>query len=177
MRDTSLIMIGLCCLISCVGCKAPKVGPATVVYLVRHAEKGKKPKQNPSLQPIGHKRALALRRFFHSVPLHAVFATEYVRTQQTVAPTANAKRLPVKVKKAHGLKALVAQIKRQYRGKSVLVSGHSNTIPKLVKLLGLPFEPAIAYKTGYDSVFVVVLRPPLDPTYLRFHVGPLPPNK
>jgi len=177
VRNVGVGLVLCVALVALSGCKRKtKVGPATILYLVRHAEKAKDGTHNPPLTKTGHKRALALARMFHSVPLHAIYATQYKRTQQTASPTANAKRLPVKIMKAGKEKALLAVIKRQFRGKSVLISGHSNTIPAMIKALGGPASLKLKERTDYDDVFVLVWRNGLAPTYLRFHVGPMPPK-
>ena len=60
-----------------------------VVYIVRHAEKATdKDASDPPLTTSGMQRARDLTRTLRSVKLSAIYATEYKRTQQTVAPTA-----------------------------------------------------------------------------------------
>lgn len=166
------------CLSSLWGCqkKSRSHEIPTIVYMVRHAEKAKKPKRNPPLQKVGFTRARALRRMLHSVPLHAVYATQYKRTRQTVAPVANAKHLPVTIVGAHKLDTLIRRIRSVHKGKSVLISGHSNTIPMLIQKLGLPFKIRLHERTGYDNLFMVTLYSNQAPLYQRFHFGPMPPK-
>ena len=66
---------------------------ANTIYLVRHAEKQDDSK-DPALSECGQKRAQALAALFADIPLAAVYATPYQRTQQTAAAVANNKKLP-----------------------------------------------------------------------------------
>lgn len=154
----------------------PSHSAATLVYLVRHAEKAKDGTSNPPLTVTGHKRAKALARMLRAVPLDAVYATQYKRTQQTVAPTAKAKGLALKIIKAHKEHKLLRALKGPYKGKSVLIAGHSNTIPKMIKALGGPQTIKLKERTDYDDVFVLILHKQAPVTFLRFHVGPKPPK-
>ncbi len=136
-----------------VGCGAD----AVTVHLVRHAEKavpldGSKDK-DPALSEKGSARAAALATALSTVKLSAVFASEWRRTQDTVAPTAKAQGLNVEVMKADDTPALVVKLKT-YSGKHVLVAGHSNTVPEIAAALGLPEPPKLG-DDDYGDLFVV----------------------
>lgn len=109
--------------------------PATVFYLIRHAEKDRSDSANrdPELTPEGLERAAYWKEVFREVPLAAVYSTNYNRTYQTALPTANAKGLEVKRydPDTTDLKNWAAQ----YPGKHILIVGHSNTTPALANQL------------------------------------------
>jgi broad specificity phosphatase PhoE len=112
---------------------------ANTIYLVRHAEKQHGTK-DPALSECGQARAAALARYFDDIPLQAVFATPYQRTQHTAAAVANRKQLPVSSYDP----ARPEQLRQQLIAYNapVLVVGHSNTVPQLVTLLsGIEVAP------------------------------------
>src|SRR5690348_14604182 len=61
--------------------------PRTIV-VVRHAEKGNDNPTDPSLSDAGVLRALELAKLFGSAKVTHLFASEFQRTQQTLAPLA-----------------------------------------------------------------------------------------
>lgn len=144
------------------GCaSAPGAAPAstprpTVVLLVRHGEKEKG--EDPVLSQAGSARAQALVHSVGSAGVSAVYATPYRRTQQTAQPLAQYLGLRVAVRDAgeKQAQAFVRELLRTNAGQTVLVVGHSNTLPALAEALtGEPFQ-AIA-DDEYDLLLVVTL--------------------
>ena len=130
-----------------------KTPAPTVVYIVRHAEKTGE-QRDADLSATGRVRAEVLAWMLRDVHLDAVLSTDVPRTLSTVKPTATAKGLVVsKYKPKTG--ELTRRIRNEYGGKTVLVCGHSNTIPNVLKELGVGIEEDIL--GGYDDLFVVVL--------------------
>jgi broad specificity phosphatase PhoE len=126
----------------------------TTVILVRHAEKAAAPADDPPLSESGRKRAAALRHALEKAGVSAIYATQYSRTQQTVEPLAQALKIPVTQIDAASTEKLVAQIREKHRGKTVVVAGHSNTLPGVIKALGAAESPAIA-EADFDNLFVL----------------------
>ncbi len=141
----------------------------TTVILVRHAEKAAEGGDNPALSEQGRKRANALRHALEKARVSAIYATQYQRTQQTVQPLADALKIPVTQIDAADAKKLVAQIREKHRGETVVVAGHSNTVPGLIKALGASDAPAIA-DGDYDNLFVVTFaeNTPAQLLHLRY---------
>jgi broad specificity phosphatase PhoE len=109
--------------------------PLTFV-VVRHAEKATDDPENPSLSATGQARAAALAERLRDAPLVAAYATEFRRTQQTAQPTADAHKRPVTAYYARGPASEIAtQWKQAHATGTVLVVGHSNTVPDLVAAL------------------------------------------
>lgn len=125
----------------------------TTVYLVRHAEKetSNPNDQDPDLNAIGLKRAQDLKVYFKDTPLDAFFSTKYKRNQKTIAPLAQNR--PVLVYEAHDFTALRNQILANYKGKSVLVVAHSNTLLPLIEAFGAQKPLAEIGENDYDNIF------------------------
>jgi broad specificity phosphatase PhoE len=104
----------------------------SAIYLVRHGEKVAG--QDPELSPQGQARANNIAAILHRAGITAIFSTPTTRTRQTAAPLAQRTGLPVQLYDPATPKALVDKV----RGLSgaVLVVGHSNTLPELVRLFG-----------------------------------------
>jgi len=144
----------------------------TTVFIVRHAEKGGMPTNNPRLTEAGNDRAKELARVLRSVRLTAVLTSEFERTIGTVRPTAEAKNLPITRHRATDVAGLAQRILTEFAGGTLLVSGHSDTIPALLTELGVdPAEvPKIAHD-AYDSLFVLFVGMGGERTLQRLHYG------
>lgn len=104
----------------------------TVIYLTRHAEKAAG--DDPELLPAGTRRAEALARRLGR-RLDAVYATDFRRTQATARPSAAAAGVRILSYSATGTQAFADHLLNDHAGQTVLVVGHSNTIPDLVNAL------------------------------------------
>lgn len=135
-----------------------------VIVVVRHAEKASTGGNNPELSVAGEKRAEALARILKDSQITAVFVTEFKRTQETAAPTATAARVSPTVVPAGDTAGLVSKL-RALNG-NALVVGHGNTIPDLVKELGIA-TPITIPGDDYSEIFLVSLSGP--PQLLRLH--------
>ena len=125
----------------------------TLVYLVRHAEKVDE-SRDPELSEKGMERVALLERFFERIQPDQVISTQFIRTRNTVKPIADARKLPLTIIKA-GKEEQVVETVKNADGGVFLVSGHSNTVPKMIKLLGGP-EITIPHD-GYSNVFLIIL--------------------
>jgi uncharacterized protein (TIGR02246 family) len=117
--------------------QASRDGAATTTFiLVRHAEKATDDPRDPALTPAGLHRAERLARLLVDRPLTAVYATDYRRTRQTAQPTAASHGLDVTIYDAGQPSHEFAQVlRRRHPGETVLVVGHSNTIPGIMSQL------------------------------------------
>ena len=104
--------------------------------VVRHAEKADDGSKDPPLNAAGSARAQALAVDLRDAPLRAAYATAYRRTQATAAPTANTHSLQVTTYDANLQAAEFADLlRRTHADGTVLVVGHSNTIPGIAAAL------------------------------------------
>lgn len=141
---------------------AAHAAPVTTVILVRHGEKvAGAPKMNddPALTPEGEARAQRLATMLRASGITTIYVTPFTRTRSTAAPAAAALKVtPIEVKPGPDYAAEVAaKIRALPAGSTVLVVGHSNTTPNVIKALGIPNPPAIDDATEFDNLFVVTL--------------------
>jgi broad specificity phosphatase PhoE len=115
-------------------------GERTVV-LVRHAEKAAEPANDPSLSDEGRERAEALLAVLADARVGAVVVSPFNRTRETAAPVLRANDLtavevPIGRDLASHIQAVADAVRARPPGETVLVVGHSNTIPAIVTALG-----------------------------------------
>lgn len=127
----------------------------TIVIAVRHAEKVPDGSKDPLLTEEGQKRAELLARMLRDAGVSAIYSTSYHRTRNTAAPLAKALGIAVTEDDANPA-ALAERILKENRGKTVLVVGHSNTIPPFLKALGVVGAPAIG-DSEHDNLFIAVV--------------------
>ncbi len=125
----------------------------TVVYVVRHAEKTGET-SDADLSEAGRARAEVLKWMLRDIPFDAVYSTDVPRTRHTVEPVAGANGLTVEFYKPVPGK-LAETIRRKHGGKTLLVVGHSNTVPHLLHSLGAAIQEKEL--DGYDNLFIVTL--------------------
>ncbi len=151
----------------------------TTVILVRHAEKAAEGGSDPAISEAGQARARALAARVAADSVDAVLVTRFVRTQQTAAPAATARGVTPQVVPADGgLEAHAAAVRealRAHAGHTVLIVGHSNTIPALVAALGGPSGIAIA-EPEFGNVFTLVLEEGKPPVFTRACYGAADPS-
>ncbi len=107
----------------------------TTIYLVRHAEKAKDGTADPKLSEAGKARSMALVYTLQEDTLDAVFSTNTLRTKSTGYPIADYNNLEVKLYAPRNQHIFLKNTIQQYEGKTILIVGHSNTIPKMLNLL------------------------------------------
>ncbi|HEX6160952.1 MAG TPA: phosphoglycerate mutase family protein [Thermoanaerobaculia bacterium] len=138
-------------------------GDATTILVVRHAEADQTPEvKDPALTEIGEKRAEALAEVAKDAGVRIVYTTQYRRTKDTAAPLRRTGDIPLaEVAVARETIALqtaelAKKIIEQHKGETVLIVGHSNTVPLFVEALSGVKVPAIAH-AEHDRLYVVIL--------------------
>ena len=137
------------------------------VFLIRHAEREQEPKQDPPLSKGGIARSQALARLLNSAGIKAILTSQYTRTKQTGEPLATKLGLtvtPFTLKTnpsnprqiAEASTAEVTNKILEHSGQSVLVIGHSNSIPDVIKMLGGDTVPTID-ESKFDDLFIVTV--------------------
>jgi len=114
----------------------------TTYYLVRHAEKDTSEagasmmQANPPLSEKGMQRANRLASILEKEQIDYIFSTNYLRTTSTVKPLATLKGQSILLYDPNKDKAFSDSIqKAPFIGKTIIIVGHSNTIPPLVNTL------------------------------------------
>ncbi len=151
-----------------VSCVPEDDAPPTTVILVRHAEKELEgdgsmgtvlPSEDPPLSEAGLRRALALAHVLGEAGVDAIYATQYLRTRSTARPLADLLGLDV-IEATAGrdgyAEEMAELIRAEHAGEVVLVVGHSNTTPALIRALGAGPVPQID-EDEYDDLYVVTL--------------------
>lgn len=136
----------------------------STIFLVRHAEKAAAGGADPDLSEAGRARAESLATVLKDAGISVIFATELKRTQQTASPLSKSLRLDPVVIPANDSATLITRLRSTPA--NALVVGHGNTIPDLIKKLGIT-EPINIAENDYDNLFVVVLYD--RPRLIRLH--------
>ena len=135
---------------------SPETRPVTTLILVRHAEKVTDTGSDPTLTPAGRERADELAYLLKHVKLDAVYSTSYRRTTQTAMPTAKKQGLEIRRYK-RGDKGFSRRMLSKYPGGTVLIVGHSTTIPPLANaLIGRKVYHNLK-ENIYDNLFIVTV--------------------
>jgi 2,3-bisphosphoglycerate-dependent phosphoglycerate mutase len=128
---------------------------ATTLIILRHAEKDPAGK-DPNLSSDGALRAEALRFMLSSVDISAIYSTPYNRTRQTVNPLAMDKGIAItEYSASKPSEELIDEILASHRGKTVVIVGHSNTVPEILKVLSKNAFTAEISESQYDNLFIV----------------------
>jgi 2,3-bisphosphoglycerate-dependent phosphoglycerate mutase len=146
------------------GLFVPAAAAQPIIFLVRHAEKAAGGGNDPDLSEAGRARAESLATTLKDCMVSAIFVTEFKRTQQTAAPLARLLHLDPAIVPAKDSAALLARLRGL--GGNALVVGHGNTIPDLLKSLGVT-TPTSMEENDYDNLFVMVLGE--KPHLIRLH--------
>ena len=138
----------------------PAAGTTTII-IVRHGEKEAEPADDPALSAAGEARAMALADAVRGSGISAIYSTRYKRTQGTARPTSEQLKVPITTfDAAPGARdygqVYAGEILAKQRGKTVLVVGHSNTVPSILRGLGIADAPSIS-DPEYDNFFVVTV--------------------
>jgi broad specificity phosphatase PhoE len=152
----------------------PAAASDQIIFLVRHAEKAATPPNqppsktmmadDPPLNDAGRVRAAKLAAILASADVKHIFTTEFRRTRETAAPLAAKLKLTPVMAASKDPDPLVARIRR-IKG-NVLIVGHSNTMPDLLKKLGVK-EAVTIGDNEYDNLFIVVRPVTGAPTLIR----------
>jgi broad specificity phosphatase PhoE len=141
--------------------------PATIVLIVRHAERNDAaacdpPEDGPPLSQAGGIRARELARVAREARVAVIYASEFCRTQQTVQPLATQLALPITEVDQFApdgtpdIDALIAHLWANNKGKVVLIAGHTNTVPVIIEKLGGGTVAPIA-ESEFDNLFIVIV--------------------
>ncbi|UCE41524.1 MAG: histidine phosphatase family protein [Candidatus Aminicenantes bacterium] len=148
----------------------------TTLFLVRHAEKAASVWEDPGLTPAGTARADELAYMLKHVKLDAIYSTPFKRTKLTVLPIAKQKGLGVKPYKPNEADFL-QKVLQAFPGGTVLIVGHSNTIPKLANELSGQFDFSDLDDPIYDNLFIACVPNKGNAVILRMRFGSHTPEK
>jgi len=134
--------------------RAPAPEAATFI-VVRHAEQVVNDSRDPPLSKRGVARAKALARRLAGAPLVAAYATPLRRSRQTAQPAAARHHIAVTAYDAAMPPAdFVAGLRARHARGTVLVVGHSNTVPEIVAGLCSCRIRALG-EDDYDAIYTI----------------------
>ena len=144
------------------------------IFLVRHGETvAPKGTDARPLSEAGQRRAALLAMLLKDAGIKAIFTSDLERTIKTAEPLAQALGIASKPLvqlntqfKQSDVDVFVEFLRTEHRGDIVLLVGHSNTVPALLKALGHPVEIKIP-ETEFDNLFVLTPKAGGPPTVLR----------
>ncbi|MET3930961.1 broad specificity phosphatase PhoE [Lysobacter sp. OAE881] len=158
MPLTALLLSCLSLLSACTSAphaEAAQTDASMTFVIVRHAEKVPDGSKDPPLTDAGHARAQALAKRLSSMPVIAVYTTPFQRTRQTATPTAQEHGLPlIEYDAKLPASEFAAQLKQRHAGQTVLVVGHSNTVPDIAAAL-CSCDVAPMSEAEYDRLMTV----------------------
>lgn len=144
-------------LLSILSLAGPCRAAASTVILVRHAEKADAPAADPALSPAGTARADQLAMALADAGVSRIIVSRFRRTRDTATPLATKLGIaPTVVEVGADIAAHVEAVVSAIRAAegTVLVVGHSNTVPAIVTALGGPALPPLC-ENHFGQVFVV----------------------
>lgn len=154
-RRLLLPLLAALLLPACAGTPSPASADGATFILVRHGEKTSDTERDPDLSAAGVERARQLARRLAGDDITAIYTTDYRRTRQTVEPTAAAHRIDAETYDAKlPADEFAARLKAAHPRGTVLVAGHSNTVPDIVAAL-CECETAPMPETEYDRLSTV----------------------
>jgi broad specificity phosphatase PhoE len=135
----------------------------TTLVLLRHAEKDTSlpgatmMKADPPLSAQGERRAASLPELLKTYKIDSLFSTNYIRTKSTLQPLAQKIGLPIQLYDPNQLSGFAQQL-RQAKGKTMVIVGHSNTIPSLVNLLIQQNKYQNLPDSVYNQIWIITLK-------------------
>ncbi|WP_316819532.1 histidine phosphatase family protein [Pedobacter gandavensis] len=131
----------------------------TKIWVVRHAEKNldNSSDKDPALTSAGEERALALAKYLKGEKMAALFSTDYKRTKGTLAPLAAAQNLPIHLYKSTAYQALADTILNTYKGKNIVICGHSNRLLGIIAAFNAKSNIKEITEDEYSHIFLIEL--------------------
>jgi phosphohistidine phosphatase SixA len=146
--------------------KAPTAAPKpTTIVLVRHAEKDPQgDARDPGLSAEGKARAERLAKMLAAAGVTNLYATEFHRTQDTLAPLAALVKGRVEVTPGAKTADLQKTLDALPAGSIAVVAGHSNTVPAIAAHFGVELpglektaQGMMMPESAFDRVYVLTL--------------------
>lgn len=150
------ILIFLLTLVFCTHTAAQDT-PVSKIILVRHAEKANDDPKDPSLSEKGKKRAVLLAALLKDVPVDAFYATPYKRTTETISVLARANGKEISTYNPSDKNSISAMVQAG-KGKTIVIAGHSNTVPPMVNTLIGKDEYPLMDDGDYGKIWILVFK-------------------
>ncbi len=125
----------------------------TTFYFIRHAEKRLDQGKDPELTVEGKQRARSWVNYFFLKDVDHVLSSDTQRTRNTAAPLAQSKKLEIEIYDVTNTNG--KNLLEKYRGKTVALYGHSNTINTYANDLQKDQVYQKLDEADYNSYFIV----------------------
>ncbi|MEO6539546.1 MAG: phosphoglycerate mutase family protein [Ferruginibacter sp.] len=132
---------------------------ATKIFIVRHAEK--ETGNDPLLTPAGNKRAGDLMRALQNEGIRKIYVSKTRRTQNT----GDSLRIQLNIDTVHYVadticdKLINTIMEHSDFGKTILIIAHSNTIPQIIRKLGVTDHPyGDIPDHDFDNLFLITYK-------------------
>ncbi len=152
----SIFILLLSCLVFSANAQTIEFGSKAKVYLVRHAEK--EAGDDPLLTSAGNKRAGDLMRALEGKKIRRIYVTEYRRAQNT----GDSLRIQQGIDTVYygsdtSCTDLINKLKTHRDvNDAILIIGHSNTIPLVIRKLGIDNYPKDYIPSNdFDDLFLL----------------------
>ena len=131
----------------------------TTIIFVRHAEKDLMVSDDPGLTEAGERRVFELTRQMQGADvvagIDAIYSTSFKRNIETVKPLAEVLDLQIHEYNKNEYEQVLDQILDNYKGKIILVAGHSDTLAGLMAELGASKSVPEIADNEYDNIYIV----------------------
>jgi len=147
------------------------------MFILRHAERAEYDEGDGPISKTGEWRAMTLARLLGEAGITTIITSDAKRTMQTAEPIARALGITPRVIRTRGAKTpndivvtidrekvdwvadyakqLMDEIRSRHKNDVVLIIGHQNTVPAIVRATGYSGEVKIG-DYEHDDIFVVV---------------------
>ncbi|QYJ06968.1 phosphoglycerate mutase family protein [Qipengyuania flava] len=152
LAPLAAFMLGACAPTAGLGSgeSAASLQSERTIFVIRHLHKAQG--EDPPLSSEGAAAAESLADLLEDKGIVAAFATPTRRAMQTAAPLAERTGITISQYDAFAPEDLVASV--EAIDGSVLVVGHSNTVPDLVVRFGGKTQPVLT-EQDYGTVFMI----------------------
>jgi broad specificity phosphatase PhoE len=132
----------------------------TTFILIRHAEKeagqNMSNSKDPNLSDDGMKRAERLAALLSKATIDAIYSTPFIRTKKTVEPLARSKSISI-LEYEPSKPEVIDKIWSDHQGKTIVLCGHSNTIPKIANQLTKTRSHPDFDDSDYGNILVITV--------------------
>lgn len=123
----------------------------TTLLIVRHADRDA---SADALTPAGVARAMALAHTLEKAGVAALYHSNTRRARDSAAPLAAALGLTPNAYPPADASGVVSAVLNAHRGQNIVIVGHSNTVPALIRAAGGPSLPDLDERE-FDELFIV----------------------
>jgi len=118
------------------------------------------------LSKDGKARAARLAEMLRNSGVEAIYVTDFARTRETAMPVSRELARELTIVPKGDPQELVQRLRKEHAGQAVLLVGHTDTLPGLIKAFGYAGEIKIDAQ-DYGNVFILTPKAEGAPALLR----------